>query len=203
MDRRSARRRKPWPSLTTPESRAKAWKHMLSTVFQMIFYQQEAVRYLSRLSALPMIRSRLLRISPLMDVLRTPAETELALADTSKVKSRTMKCQHRYSNMETALKKHGGKVVTAHCQLPGCDYRMRKLADGKWEEWPREARPWRAASSAFSPPSQPFSARHKWCSPPWDHQPNRGEETPTEYDTEPWEKMTMDQDHQDSENSEL
>ena len=111
---------------------------MLTTLFQMIFYQQEAVRYLSRLSALPMIRGRLLRISPLMDVLRTPAETELALADANKVNNRTMICQHRYDNGETALKKHGGKVVTAHCQLPECDYRMRKMADGKWVEWPRE-----------------------------------------------------------------
>ena len=178
---------------------------MLTTLFQMIFYQQEAVRYLSRLSALPMIRGRLLRISPLMDVLRTPAETELALSDANKVKTRTMICEHRYDNGETALKKHGGKVVTAHCQLPECDYRMRKMADGKWVEWPREVRPSRAASSASSPPSQPFSARPKSARrPPWE-QTNRAsvEETSTEHDTEPWDVMTMEQDHDDSGSSEL
>ena len=186
----------------TPQARALAWTRMLTTVFQMISYQQEAVRYLSRLSALPMIRGRLLRISPLSDLLRTPAETELALSDANKVKSRTMICQHRYENDETALKKHGGKVVTAHCQLPGCDFRMRKMADGKWVEWPRDMRPSRAASSGFSPPCQPCWERPPRCRPPWERA-NRVEETSTEQDTEPWDVMTMEQDHDGSENSEL
>ena len=107
---------------------------MLSNTFRMIFFQQEAVRYLSLLATRPLIRGRMLWITPLMEVLRTPAELELVLSDINKPNTRTIICQHRYANGETALKKHGGKVVTAQCQLPGCDYRMRKMPDGSWAE---------------------------------------------------------------------
>ena len=190
---------------------------MLTNIFRMIFYQQQAVRYLSLLAARPMVRGRLLRISPLMEVLRTPAELELVLSDANKLKTRTMICQHRYDNGETALKKHGGKVVTAHCQLPGCDYRMRKLIteqmpEGSWVEWPREPRS-RAASSAYSRQSQPFSApaRHSMArparKPPWTTQTSRASGATEEQwdepdEEEPWDTV-MEQDPDDGASSDL
>lgn len=179
---------------------------MLTQIFRMIFYQQEAVRYLSLLSARSRIRSRLLRISPLMEVLRTPAELELVLSDANKFKKENMSCQHRYDNGETALKKHGGKVVTAHCQLPGCSYRMRKCPDGGWVEWPREAPRSRAAPSGSSQQSQPFTWPEPWSAtvrsatrparvPPWNQTTRVKEEDEHPLDDgEPWGVMELDQD---------
>ena len=179
---------------------------MLTKIFQMIFYQQEAVRFLSLLSARSRVRGRLLRISPLMEVLRTPAELELAMSDANKFKKENMSCQHRYDNGETALKKHGGKVVTAHCQLPGCNYRMRKCPDGSWVEWPREAPRSRAASSVYSPPSQPFTWPEPWSEqvspptarparvPPWNQTHRVKEEGVLPWDEETWD--VMEQDHE-------
>ena len=48
-------------------------------------------------------------------------------------------CNHHWPDGTSAMRKHGGRVVTAHCQIKGCQYRMRKEADGTWVEWPREA----------------------------------------------------------------
>ena len=194
---------KPCPQVTTPQSRKESWTRMLTNIFHMIFYQKEAVKYLSLLSARPMIRGRLIMIgTPLMEVLRTPAELELVLSDTNKLKTRTMICEHRYDNGETALRKHGGRVVTAQCQLPGCDYRMRKMPDGSWVEWPRQAPRSRAASSGSSHQSQPFSApaaapsTRSGRAPPWTSRTT----LPLEEEEEPWDVMEEDQ---DSGNSEL
>ena len=184
---------------TTQEFRKAAWTRMLSNICQMIVYQNQAVKLLSFLAARPMIRGRLLRVSALSEVLRTPAEVELAMEDARRCKTRTAVCQHRYENGQTALKKHGGKVVTAHCQLPGCDYRMRKMPDGSWEEWPREA-PRSRVSSACSPQSRPSSAPTTRPTPPWARQNRTLAEAQNE-DQEDWDQVMVEEEPPESEES--
>ena len=68
-----------------------------------------------------------------------------------------LSCGHHHADGSCAMKIHGGKTVTAHCQLPNCDNRCKRLEDGKtWVPWPR-AKPARAKAKA-APEAAPEAA---------------------------------------------
>ena len=153
----------------TPGARKDAWIRMLSKIIVMMYQTMIAIKALSSLSALPLVRARLVANTSLHELLRTAPETLLQIKEEQDgTEDVTAKCSHVYEDGRSALKQHGGPVTTAACQKVGCQHRLIKMktSDGKtaWVPWPRgEPRPNTAsssssrsqASSALPPGSRP------------------------------------------------